>query len=548
MSRPARVRHLDDRFTLKNCLYVPCETFASFAVKSFRASALTENKDTQTGPSSTIKGLCCTAKSVHTARVVNFPEPFVLPHRPILFRHCLPASLILLATILPAAMAAAGEAAGRASFDCERAGSVDERLICSDSLLRQADRLLRQKFDQVLAGTGDRKRREAVRADQQAWIMRRNKECGISRTTPLTKTALPGLVDCFLDAYGERSGDLDRLAANKVIAPSDISAPIRKPLPVSDVAAPVLPPDILVATGLFLPAHMPPSLLWLSGEGLVVPGWTDADATPKIWLWHRDGPVRPLGEIEAAEQIDHLCNNGTLLVLARRITGESGGKLSFSTLPLEGGNSAGSLAMVGTSCNPSGRRLILRDYRSRWVLDLGPSVSAGAEPADRFITLRSGAELRQTDPPIRIDRRYFLAGSYSPFDDSFVVSAAERPTALQAATERRWAKANCLPFWEIGAGSGKAVQRCIPFGNYVDGIPEPLPSQAGLFFAVAEHGLFKADAGSARLIVAGPVTGAIVSADGCLIAYAAGNEATGSERPVMVLDVCRLPGKLMGRL
>ncbi len=82
-----------------------------------------------------------------------------------------------------------------ASFACDRAELVDEQIICSDALLRQADHALGKSFAALMAATSDAARREALRSDEHTWIIRRNRECGVVKATKVTDADRPGYVD-----------------------------------------------------------------------------------------------------------------------------------------------------------------------------------------------------------------------------------------------------------------------------------------------------------------------------------------------------------------
>jgi uncharacterized protein len=112
---------------------------------------------------------------------------------------CLAASLPAVAQVGP-------------SFDCERAALVDERLICSDPTLRQADRDVAVLYRRVLE-TRQGARREELRLDQRNWLLQRNKECGVFKTTKIAEADRLDYVHCFLDAYAERKDDLAAMRA-----------------------------------------------------------------------------------------------------------------------------------------------------------------------------------------------------------------------------------------------------------------------------------------------------------------------------------------------
>jgi hypothetical protein len=178
------------------------------------------------------------------------------------------------------------------------------------------------------------------------------------------------------------------------------------------------------------------------------------------------------------------------------------------------------------------------------TLFLGPA-QLGATPAPRFVTLINATGSVQVRPPIRIDSRFHLAGTYLPFADKFIVQANVAPASLESAVVRRWSKRNCLDYWEVSPKTGVATPECIPFGPYVGDVPTVLPTQAGVFLAVGADGLYRISNGTAQPAMAGVISNAVVSPRGDAIAFdlapgpASVAVASGS---IIVLQLSGAPG------
>lgn len=424
-----------------------------------------------------------------------------------------------------AAAAAAADQPPPASFDCDGARGVDERIICADPLLRQADFALGERYKALLAATGDAARRAAIRADEREWTLQRNRECRVTRATKIGADTLPAYVDCFLEAYGERAADLARMEAEPGVEPSAISSPIRKSLFAAPAPAQALAGDLLVDTGVVPAAGPPPA--WRGDGGLVMVAKAGGEAGTLV-AWRPGAAPEPLAAIEKPQKLAVLCvpaEGVTLVVRHAR---------NPQTPPIAQRADKGELRdlrdpevtpAATAACGLDRSRLLAGDGKR--VLDLGPRQAAAAQGGDRFLAVRANGAARPLDPPVRIDRRLALRADLLPFADGFVV-AAQWPADLRPAVERRWAKTGCLGYWRVAA-TGAAMRECIPYGDYVGEVPQPLPTKAGTFFAVPKAGLFRVTDGAARLVVPGPLSAAAPSPDGCLLAFA-------TPRTVMVLD------------
>jgi len=114
------------------------------------------------------------------------------------------AAVTLFAGIAPSIIASVAEADEPGpSFDCVRALTIDEKVICSSSNLRADDLDMAQKF-KTLLGQLPAADQDALRKSQREWIKSRNKECGLNRETVWMPATQDRLVSCMLDAYRTR--------------------------------------------------------------------------------------------------------------------------------------------------------------------------------------------------------------------------------------------------------------------------------------------------------------------------------------------------------
>jgi uncharacterized protein len=107
----------------------------------------------------------------------------------------LPALTFAIATTMPAP-----SPAGSPSFDCAKAATPVEKLICNTPRLGDLDRQLGAAFQQ--AQTRDPSRRETISAEERRWLGERDRACPMNSIDPAA---------CLTKAYQAR---LDRLNAD----------------------------------------------------------------------------------------------------------------------------------------------------------------------------------------------------------------------------------------------------------------------------------------------------------------------------------------------
>ncbi len=414
------------------------------------------------------------------------------------------------------------------SFSCAHAPGVDEKLICTDPLLRQADRELGQTYLALRNGNPSAVYRTSLRADERSWILQRNTECGMTRYTIVTDGNRPGYVDCFLDEYNERAADLAQMRLHPRTTPGAISHPIRSAFQAGPGNA--VQPASVNFTSLQLPANsMNPLLAWR------------ADSTPMLFTSAPDGTgtltalqagrLRTIAQIQGAAGFSRMCSlpDGSLALLPA--TGENAalvakdGKVSQQAL-------AASNAAI---CGLAGRDLTLSDGANA-TLNFGPA-QVGVTPSPRFVTLNTSSGTSTVSPPIRIDSRFHLAAAYLPFADAFLVSQPVNQGSLEGAAERRWSKSNCLNYWMVSPKTAVAQPACIPFGPYANDVPVVLPGRDGTYLAASGSGLYRITGGAAQLVMAGIVSQPVFSPDGCALAFIV-NHGQASSGALIVLNAC----------
>ncbi len=427
-----------------------------------------------------------------------------------------------------------------ASFDCAKAPGVDESVICSDPDLRQADHVLGRAYRALREAAPNGAYKASLRNDERSWILQRNAECNVNRYTVVTPANRPGLVDCFLDEYAERIGDLAMMKRDPDRDPESISHPIRRSFLASNGATAA--PSSLAFTSVQLPPgnEGSPALAWTPNGDLLALG-SGADGNGALYLW-KQAKLQRLATVQGAAGFSALCvapdGKAVLLPASGNKAGEVDGSGAFQTL-----NASQLPENVRAICGLDDAGISVGDGKgvSLW---LGPG-QLGVTPKPRFVTVTNAAGTSLVQPPIRIDSRFHLSAAYQPFADKFVVRADVAPASLESAVERRWDKRNCLDYWEVSPATGMADPGCIPFGPYVGVVPVVLPTQAGVFLAAGADGLYRISHGAAQPAMAGDVSDAVVSPSGDAIAFdlapGPGSVAAASGT-IIVLQLSAAPG------
>ena len=95
------------------------------------------------------------------------------------------------------------------SFNCGKATTAAERVICGSPELSSLDGRLGALFRR-LRNAAPADWREGVLTEQRSWIIRRNRGCGLDRNTILRETERAQKENCFQAAYHERIAALEK--------------------------------------------------------------------------------------------------------------------------------------------------------------------------------------------------------------------------------------------------------------------------------------------------------------------------------------------------
>lgn len=96
------------------------------------------------------------------------------------------------------------------SFDCAKARTPDEKLICASPELSRADVALAESF-RALLDAADPADRDAVKTEQRQWVSARNRHCGLAASTRVTGQNRVEFVSCLEREYSGRTRYLDGL-------------------------------------------------------------------------------------------------------------------------------------------------------------------------------------------------------------------------------------------------------------------------------------------------------------------------------------------------
>ena len=435
--------------------------------------------------------------------------------------------------------AVASEPAVAASFDCNNTVGVDTEIICSDPLLRHADSELARLYHSLTSDGTGQAHIDALKNDERLWILRRNSQCKVSKSLKLNSDQLPNYVDCFLAAYDERMDDLRRIRANPQADPSAISNPIRKSTFGDSVAEIPIPAGALVETGLVTSDSSRPMLGFRSDNSLVVLGSKAEQPELALFVWKSgqvqetitaDAPIPPTSMLCVTSKSIVVLSSG-MDALVRSATQ---GKLQATArgyLPAD----------VQRACAIATDHNLVGNSDGSFALDLGPRRASAAD-SPRFVTVVDPQGSHALTPPIRIDRRFPPRAYFHASDGKFVVSQGPMPQDARTIADHNWAKTDCGTFWLVDPATRHTSTGCIPFGSYADETNDdlvvPLPTHAGLFFAIPSSGLFKVVDGTAKRIVAAPVRQVHIAPDDCTIAFIGSPGKFSSQHRVMLLDAC----------
>ena len=278
--------------------------------------------------------------------------------------------------------------AEQASFDCQKAALVDEKIICSDSMLSHADYLMGNSYLALKSSLVDPARQDALRADQHNWLLLRNRECGVTKQTKVTDDNKARYVDCFLAAYDERAADLESIKANPDKAPSDISTPIRKSQ--LETAEPSAEAEkALVQTNIKVGSA--PLFAWASTGQLAVVAEPAGSHSASLFVWKPgQDAVISLETLSDPADIQKLCVQNDDIILIRKASSDA--EPMSATVKIAPDASHASIAWtplssdLASACRYDLHRRLVGSPAGHNYIDLGERVNE-AVSEDRFVKL-----------------------------------------------------------------------------------------------------------------------------------------------------------------
>lgn len=131
-------------------------------------------------------------------------------------------------TILIALLISLSSPAFAASFDCAKAGTTVEKLVCQNLFLSKLDEALAKNYGDLLKSNDNLYLKKELREEQKAWIQKRN-ACTDAK--------------CLVGLYGDRVDELCRLGKHRGCILADevadeAESSLRKPTPVKPAAQP----------------------------------------------------------------------------------------------------------------------------------------------------------------------------------------------------------------------------------------------------------------------------------------------------------------------
>jgi uncharacterized protein YecT (DUF1311 family) len=177
------------------------------------------------------------------------------------------------------------------SFDCDRAQSTVEKLICTDERTAKADRIIAERYA-ALRTTLTPESFATIRATQRAWLRYVPGSCGADGALPEEDTARRDLLDCLREAYEpwaetfagahvEQTGEL------KIEPRMHIIAKLRPRHRLDRIVYPWMvgiPQATAAAFNAFIAKALTPEATLLTAQQI-----TDPNDDGAIWAWREYG-------------------------------------------------------------------------------------------------------------------------------------------------------------------------------------------------------------------------------------------------------------------
>lgn len=114
-------------------------------------------------------------------------------------------SLLLVLSLLVLSFSAPDVARAATSFDCSKARTDVEHLLCSDDRAGEVDRALAAQYKRALAANRDAAAHDALRADQLRWMRQRDAKCGVAQSAWRSDPKIHAqALTCLRNVYDER--------------------------------------------------------------------------------------------------------------------------------------------------------------------------------------------------------------------------------------------------------------------------------------------------------------------------------------------------------
>src|SRR5215470_4659408 len=139
-----------------------------------------------------------------------------------LWRFRPPLLALLTVILIPLWLALAGSSAQAQSFDCARARTAVETVICADASLKAQDTQMAQAYARLLAVTQLREPEKAahLRDEQRRWVQERDRSCSAQGDTPAH------IATCLTELYRTRSAALAAaLSTTAPVLPPEAAEP-----------------------------------------------------------------------------------------------------------------------------------------------------------------------------------------------------------------------------------------------------------------------------------------------------------------------------------
>lgn len=203
-----------------------------------------------------------------------------------------------------------------ASFDCAKAGTTVEKLVCQNSFLSKLDDALAKNYGDLLNDSTNATAKKDLRDEQKSWIQKRN-ACTDAK--------------CLVELYGDRVDELCRFGKHRgcILADevaNEVESSLRKPTPVKSAAkpAPIGPKSDGTRSQSETPAGSATDVMKRHASEIKALGFSDAFLKATIYL-QVDMYNRPKAWMTMETWLEKLFQSGSYAGIARITSGRSQG-------------------------------------------------------------------------------------------------------------------------------------------------------------------------------------------------------------------------------